>query len=98
MVANGSGSSDVDILVIEDVARLLHCSVDTLRRVPKEELPAYRGPGRKHLYLREDIIRFVRCRRITGPDIDNLLREIETAVVHSELDSVRGRSSARRTS
>ena len=91
-------SLDPDILVIEDVARLLHCSVDTLRRVPKEELPAYRGPGRKHLYLREDIIRFVRCRRITGPDIDNLLREVETAVVHSELDSVRGRSSARRTS
>ena len=93
-----AGSLDPDILVIEEVARLLHCSVDTLRRVPKEELPAYRGPGRKHLYLREDIIRFVRCRRITGPDIDNLLREIESAVVHSELDSVRGRSSARRTS
>ncbi len=93
-----AGSLDPDILVIEDVARLLHCSVDTLRRVPKEELPVYRGPGRKHLYLREDIIRFVRCRRITEPDIDNLLREIETAVVHSELDSVRGRSSARRTS
>ncbi len=98
MAANGSGSPDVDILVIEDVARLLHCSVDTLRRVPKEELPVYRGPGRKHLYLREDIIRFVRCRRITGPDINNLLREIESAVLHSEPDSVRGRSSARRTS
>ncbi len=70
----GARSLDTDILVIEDVARLLHCSVDTLRRVPKEELPVYRGPGRKHLYLREDIIRFVRCRRITGPNIDNLLR------------------------
>ena len=91
-------SLELDILVIEDVACLLHCSIDTLRRVPKEELPVYRGPGRKHLYLRQDIIQFVRCRRITGPDINNLLREIETAVVHSELDSVRGRSSARRTS
>ncbi len=90
--------SYLDVLTIEDVSTLLHCSIDTLRRIPKEELPVYRGPGRKHLYLREDIIRFVRCRRITGPDIDNLLREIETAVLHSEPDSVRGRSSARRTS
>ena len=83
MVGSRSGSPDVDVLVIEDVARLLRCSVDTLRRVPKDELPVYRGPGRKHLYLREDVIRFVRCRRITGPDIDNLLHEIASAVIHS---------------
>ena len=83
MVGNGSGPTDVDILVIEDVARILHCSVDTLRRVPKDELPVYRGPGRWHLYLRDDVIRFVRCRRITGPDVDNLLREIVSDVIPS---------------
>ena len=68
---------DPDILDIDEAAALLRCSVDTLRRIGRRELPVYRGPGRGNLYLREDLVRFVRTRRITGPDIDELLDEIQ---------------------
>jgi excisionase family DNA binding protein len=54
---------DQDILSLSEVAELLHCTEDTLRRVPNEELPAYRV-GRKNLYFREDVIRFVRSKRV----------------------------------
>ena len=68
---------DGDILVIEDVAELLHCSVDTLRRVPKHQLPAYSGPGRKNLYLRDDIIKFLKTRRIDSVNVNRILADIE---------------------
>lgn len=61
---------DQDILSLCEVAELLHCTEDTLRRVPNEELPAYRV-GRKNLYFREDVIRFVRSRRVR-PSLRNL--------------------------
>jgi hypothetical protein len=51
---------DPDILVVEDVARILRCTVDTARRIPRDQLPAYPGPGRHRLYLREDVRAYVR--------------------------------------
>ena len=74
-----NGMADSEILTIEDVSRILHCSVDTLRRVPVSELPFYRV-GKRNLYLRDDIIRFIRMRRVERPNIDNLLEEITSAV------------------
>ena len=87
------GSVMTDILVTEDVARILHCAVDTVRRIPRDELPVYRGPGRYNLYLREDVIRYVRTRRVIGPNIDRMLAEIEGSVISSVPGNVRGRSS-----
>lgn len=54
---------DQDILSLVDVCALLHCTEDTIRRVPDEDLPAYRV-GRKNLYFREDVLRFVRSKRV----------------------------------
>ena len=85
--------TDADIFVTEDVARMLHCAVDTVRRIPRDELPVYRGPGRYNLYLREDLIRYVRTRRVIGPNIDRILAEIEGSMLNSAPGSVRGRSS-----
>ena len=90
-------TKDADILIIEDAAEILHCSVDTLRRVPKHQLPAYSGPGRKNLYLRDDIIRYVKEHRIICPNVNRLVAEIEQSVLMSAPDSVRGHSQQRRT-
>lgn len=71
-----TGSSDSEILAIEEAACILRCTVDTLRRVPRDQLPVYRGPGRSNLYLREDLKQFVRSRRILPAIPDELLREV----------------------
>ncbi len=71
-----SSPSDPEIFTIEEAARILRCTVDTLRRIPKDELPVYRGPGRSNLYLREDLKQFVRSRRILPAVPDELLREV----------------------
>ena len=63
---------DWDILDINDVASLLRCSVDTVRRIPREELPACEGPGRPKLYLREDILTYLRGRRVGVPQSTNV--------------------------
>jgi len=49
------------ILDIEAVAQLLHCAVDTVRRIAATELPHARI-GRKNLYLMADIENLVRRR------------------------------------
>lgn len=49
-----------EILFIQNVARMLGCTVDQTRRIPSELLPARQGPGKRRLYLKEDVIRYVR--------------------------------------
>ncbi len=71
-----TGPSDPEILAIEEAACILRCTVDTLRRVPRDQLPVYRGPGRSNLYLREDLKQFLRSRRILPAIPDELLREV----------------------
>jgi hypothetical protein len=52
-----------EIMSIEAASLVLHFSADTLRRIPDAELPVYRV-GKNNLYLREDILRYVRSRRV----------------------------------
>lgn len=47
-----------DVLDVEEVAELLHCSVRTVERLP---LP-YSKVARKRLYLREDVLNHLRKR------------------------------------
>ena len=51
---------DAEILSIEEAAGILKCSVDRIRRIPRSELPARTGPGRGLLYLRADLIVYVK--------------------------------------
>lgn len=71
---------DPDVLVVEQVAHLMRCSVDTVRRIPREDLP-YSRPGKHNLYFREDVLRYVRTRRIertaVSVNVDALLADIE---------------------
>lgn len=98
---SASGLMDDDVLTIEEVSILLRCAVDTVRRIPREELPIYRV-GRENLYLREEIIRYVRSRRVRSVSVDHLLDDVLSGlereiprVIDSEPVDVRGRSSRR---
>lgn len=49
-----------DILTVEGVAKLLHCTMDAVRRIPDDQLPAHQGPGQHILYLREEVVAYIR--------------------------------------
>jgi hypothetical protein len=90
--------ADPDILVIDDVARILRCTVDTARRIPRDQLRSIAGPGRRHLYLREDVIGYVRSRARQSPNAELLLAGAAAEVLGWPADRVRERSQRRRTS
>ena len=78
---------DPDRLVVEQVAWLLCCSVDQARRIPRDELPAYQGPGKRLLYLREDVLRYmkkcpVRSQRIK---LDSNVRQAANSTIMNEI-------------
>lgn len=64
-------------LTVEDVARLLHCSVDKVLRIPRNQLPVY-SVGKENLYFYDDVIRYVRvhCRKGNGQEIDDPLDDL----------------------
>lgn len=90
----GQGLASLEILNVEIVATLLQCSTDTIRRLPRDRLPVYRV-GKRNLYLRDDVIRYVRTCRVTPVEIDALVSEVERDVLGLEPDGVRERSQRR---
>lgn len=82
---------DVEVLAIEGVANYLHCSVQTARNVPASELPRAQKPGRRNLYMREDIDEYVRRNKnqVQNRDKDSIGSQ---RLIDSEADNVRGRS------
>jgi AraC-like DNA-binding protein len=54
-----------EVLFVENVAQLLGCSVDYVRRISRRELPAARC-GARLQYLREDVVAYVRRHRDDG--------------------------------
>lgn len=50
-------------LTVEEVAFLLRASVDTVRRIPRDQLAARVGPGKSLIYLREDLMAFLKRSR-----------------------------------
>ena len=63
--------NEPDILEIEDVAKILRCSVDKVRRIPKTELVARTGPGKKLLYHRADIRNYFKNLPLAGNQSHN---------------------------
>lgn len=61
--SNLLASIHAGILTIQQAAVLLSCGVDTLRRIPMEELPTYVGPGRGVIYLMDDIKHYLVTRK-----------------------------------
>ena len=79
---------DTEVLTIEGVARLLRCSVDHVRSLSVSELPRATGLGRRHQYLRSDVIELVRRRRTHG-DLNS--RSFDD-LLNSEAENVRRHS------
>lgn len=61
--SNLVASIHAGILTIHQTAVLLSCGVDSLRRIPMEDLPTYLGPGRSIMYLMDDIKRYLAGRK-----------------------------------
>lgn len=53
------------VLFVENVADMLGCSVDYVRRIPRRDLPAAKC-GPRLQYLRDDVVALVKRRRDTG--------------------------------
>ena len=87
---------DADLMTITEVAKFLHCSEYHLYHIPRSQLWFYRA-GKKNLYFRGDVIRYVRvhCRVQPRPGVDELLSEIEADLLDSPTDGVRERSRRR---
>ena len=58
-------AGDPDLLSVQKVAAALHCSEDTVRRIPRAALPVYRV-GKANLYFRKDVLAFVRKRGVAS--------------------------------
>lgn len=52
-----------DVLTITQVASMLWCSADSVRRIPIDDLPVYDGPGRFNLYVRSDVLAYLKNRK-----------------------------------
>ena len=61
------------VLTIKEVSALLQCSQDTIRRTPRDQLPAYRV-GKVNLYLHDDVIAYVKSRQVQST-CANVVRE-----------------------
>lgn len=78
---------DGDVLFVENVARLLGASLDTVRRIPRDQLPATRV-GNRVIYLREDVVRYVRNRRDDGASVQPVAPLPRTGAATSTYDPV----------
>lgn len=59
---DGLGS---EFLFVENVARMLGCGLDFVRRIPRAELPASKI-GARLIYRRADVVAFITARRGLG--------------------------------
>ncbi|MEY9097721.1 hypothetical protein ABIA24_000630 [Sinorhizobium fredii] len=59
---DGQGS---EFLFVENVARMLGCGLDFVRRIPRSELPASKI-GARLIFRRADVIAFINSRRDHG--------------------------------
>ena len=73
-----------EILAIEQVARLMRCSVDTVRRIPTDQLLPYRV-SKENLYFLQDVMAFVRSRPARRSDIELVIAEVLHRVEQPDL-------------
>jgi len=65
----GDAADGGELLTIDEAARLLRCSTDTLYRAPADALPVYR-PGKVNLYRREDVLRYASTKAPQRPSVN----------------------------
>lgn len=65
----GDPAGGRQLLTIDEAAKLLRCSTDTLYRVPADQLPVCR-PGKVNLYHREDVLRYASSTARARPTVN----------------------------
>lgn len=89
---------DCDVLTVQGVAEYLHCSEMKVRAIPEDHLPRYFGPGRRLLYFKEDVHRYLRSNgRRKGAVDDDIVGRAKARAVGSLSDSGRRRSPKKET-
>ncbi|MEJ7013257.1 helix-turn-helix domain-containing protein [Sinorhizobium meliloti] len=82
---DGLGS---EFLFVENVARMLGCGVDFVRRIPRGELPASKI-GARLIYRRADVVDFINSRRDQGAGAKLVpARKVRTPVAREPLQLV----------
>lgn len=87
---------DLPVLCVEGVAKMLNCSVQSVRAIPEDVLPRHRLAGRRNQYLQDEVTNAVRSSRIQRSNADELIEQIDSEHVESRPDS--GRQRRRRRS
>ncbi len=54
------------IFTVEEVAGILHCSIDQVRRIARDQLAPRQGPGKRAIYIQEDVLRFAQQLAVRG--------------------------------
>lgn len=78
-----------ETLTVYGAAKLLFATTQAVRLIPENELPKYRGVGRYVLYLKADVISYIRSRRIRRGNAEHMIREITDRNLKSNPDSGR---------
>ncbi|MBK5568027.1 helix-turn-helix domain-containing protein [Ensifer sp. SSB1] len=77
-----------EFLFVENVARMLGCGVDFVRRIPRSELPASKI-GARLIYRRADVVAFINSRRDQGTGAKLVsVRKVRTRVATEPLQLV----------
>lgn len=87
--------TDTEVMTIKGVARFLFMSEQAVRSIGRDLLPRYKVGGRWDLFLKDDVLHYVRQCRRRGLQADVLVRDIAEQVLGSESDSGRRRPDRR---
>ncbi|MBF0382081.1 MAG: helix-turn-helix domain-containing protein [Magnetococcales bacterium] len=79
---------DYDFLTVDEVAQLFDCAVRSVKNIPHDQLPSYPGPGRRKIYLREDLKIYLRNKAPNTPITDKVIQK----ALYSKVDGRRKRS------
>ncbi len=79
---------DVDVLSAQEVALLLRMSVDSVRRIDYSALPhtGRNGAGRNALYLREDVLEYLR--NLISAEKEAHSSNMNSEVIENQIDQI----------
>ncbi len=82
----------VGYFTVDEVAEILECSVDHVRRIPKHLLPCSK-PGKSNIYRFQDIDNYVISKRVNQHPVANDNQSL--SMISSIIDGVRGAKSSK---
>ncbi len=78
-----------EVLTVHGVAKLLFATTQAVRLIPANQLPRYRRAGRYVLYLKADVLSYIRAGQVRRGNAEHMIREITDRNIKSKPDSGR---------